>query len=120
MATTVVRTEGQGYTHRFTWASLAQNETGDRATIPGAADRVIQVFGTFGAAATVTVEGSCELTPTTWFPLTDMAGTAISFTTAGGAGGAQIMENVTHLRVVVAGGDGTTDLTAIMLARRTF
>lgn len=85
------------------------------------ADRCFQVDGTFGAGATVTIQGSNDETnpPTNWYPLTKAGtGTAATFTTAGGAGITTVNELTRWVRPLLAGGDGTTALNVKLIARR--
>lgn len=88
------------------WTGLSENDrNGDPETLVQAADRSVQVTGTFGGA-TVVIEGSNVPNPTTndWFTLTDPLGSNVSFT---GAGGMQIIENTVAVRPRVSGGTGT-------------
>lgn len=96
---------------------LASDDASPHVTIPAEADRTVQVFGTF-AGTTVTVEGSCEETPTTWFTLHDGGGNELSFTAAGGD---ILIEDCLHVRVATTGGDvaGTTAVEVHLNARRT-
>lgn len=84
------------------------------------ADRCFQVDGTFGAGATVTLQGSNdEGTPSNWYPLTKAGtGTALTFTTAGGAGIGTVNELTRWVRPLLSGGDGTTSLNVKLVARR--
>ncbi len=107
------RTLGGGATYRHVRAPLANADNGVAVTIPGAPDRTVQVFGTFGASGTIIFEGTLEAVPVNWFPLVDPQGNAISFTSAGGE---LVLELVAHIRPRVTGGDGTTDITAIVFS----
>ncbi len=107
------RTQGGGSTYRHVWAGLANGDDGAPVTIPGAPDRTVQVFGTFGAGGTIVFEGTLEAVPVNWFPLVDPQGNAISF---GAAGGELVLELVAHIRPRVTAGDGTTDITAIVFS----
>lgn len=115
MSTLVTRRDGEGRTVRHTWASLLQSETGVSVSIPGAADRSIQITGTFGGAS-VGVQGSLEAVAANWSTLTDAQGNALTFTSAGLEA---VSEVVTHIRPAVTGGDGTTDLAVTLLSRST-
>lgn len=111
------RAPTQGNTHRVVWANLLNTDTGAPISIPGAADYTMQVFAAnFGVGGTVILEGSCEATPTNFFSLKDPQGNNLSFTAAGGE---LVSENVTHIRPRVSAGDGTTDITVILLMRST-
>lgn len=115
MATAAVKartTDGAAWVAEW---NLAQGETGDSESFVWAADKTIQVFGTFGGA-TVVLEGSCQNTPTNWEGLTDPQGVAISGTAAMLA---SITEIVAHARPRVVGGDVTTAVTCVLLMRGT-
>lgn len=79
------------------------------------ADKCIHAFGTFGGA-TIRVQGSNEAVPDNGVNLSDPTGTAIGLTAAGLKG---ILECPRWLRVVAVGGDGTTDITAILFSKAT-
>jgi hypothetical protein len=76
----VTRTEHAGNSYMASWTLTTADHTGDSYEHPGAADRTVQASGTFGGA-TVAIEGSNN--GSTWSPLTDPGGTAITFTSAG-------------------------------------
>jgi hypothetical protein len=112
-----------GAIQSIVWSPLTSTNL-DGSPVRGAAfaDRCFQVDGTFGAGATVTIQGSNDETdpPTNWYPLTK-AGTAaavMAFTTAGGAGIATANELTRWVRPLLAGGDGTTSLNVKLVARR--
>lgn len=95
------------------WAAMANGDSGDPVKFAGAADRSIQVNGTFGVGGTVVLEGSND-GGTTWFTLTDPQGNAISKT----ANALEAVSEVTVLvRPRVTAGDGTTSLLAYLLAK---
>lgn len=96
-----------------TWTPLANGDVGVTADYPRWADRNVQVFGTFGAGGSLKIEGSNN--GSNWATLTDMAGNTAVFTAAGIK---MIQENVMWIRPSVTAGDGTTALTAVMIARR--
>ena len=73
------------------------------------------MFGTFNAA-TVTIKGSNQDTPTVWATMHDAAGDLLSFT---GAGIAVIAENVRHMRPKIVNGDGSTDVDVAVISRST-
>src|SRR5437899_12821646 len=85
-------------------------------------DKSVQIYGTFGAAGSVKIEGSDEAPQTienptpvapTWFTLRDpRAGTNLLVFTA--ADGQEILENVTQIRPNVTAGDGTTSIKVVM------
>ena len=77
------------------------------------ADRCVQVSGTFGAAGSVSIQGSND--GSNWAVLNNAQGTAATFTAAGIK---QIVELPRYVRPFVTAGDGTTSLTVTMVARR--
>jgi hypothetical protein len=101
--------------HVIEWTGLLNGDDGQPVEMPGSADRCVQFIGTFGAGGTIILEGSNEVTPTTYFPLTDPQANAISKTAAAGE---QVLELTRWTRPRVTAGDGTTSLQAHMLVRR--
>lgn len=99
--------------------SLAANDVGQWLVLPRAADRSVHIYGTFGGA-TVVVEGTNEPeadgnVDANAKTLSDPQGNPLSFT-AGPALKAPV-EMVRSIRVRVIGGDGTTAITAVLLAK---
>lgn len=95
--------------------TLANSESGDAAQFTEFFDRCVQFAGTFGAGGTVILEGSNDITPSTWTALTDPQGNAISATAAAMK---QILETPMWIRPRVTAGDGTTAITIKMIVRR--
>lgn len=87
MSTLTINQE-PGNTWRVSWTLTTASPNGAYLKQPGASDRSVQVFGTFGGATCI-LEGSndprVETDPgnAVWSPLTDNGSTAISFTAAG-------------------------------------
>lgn len=105
----------------ITWTPLTTtNLDGQAFAMPAFADRSIHVYGTFGAAATLTIQGSNEVTPTNWVTLAAAGDPAedMVFLTAGGNDIKQILEVSRFIRPLLSGGDGTTSLTVQMLIRK--
>jgi hypothetical protein len=104
-----------------TWGPITTtNADGQRFEMPGWADRSVHVFGTFGAGATLSIQGSNEAVPTNWVLLA-AAGDAtedMAFLTAGGNDIKQVLEVCRWVRPLLTGGDGTTSLTVAMLVKR--
>ena len=73
----------------------------------------VQVTGTFGAGGSISVQGSND--GTNYAILKNAQGTAATFTAAGIQ---QIVELPRYMRPLVTAGDGTTSLTATLVARR--
>ena len=106
-----------GSVKRILWETLTTtNRTGTPIPPKDAqyADRSVQVIGTFGAAATLTMQGSND-GGTTWATLTDPQGNAIAFTAAGIE---QITELTQLMRPNLTNGDGSTDIDVYLLMRR--
>lgn len=97
----------------YTWAGLDSDDSGAAIECMDYADRTVQITGTFGAAGSITMQGSND--GTNWFPLTDPQGNAITKTAAALE---LIMEAPLYLRPLVTAGDGTTNLTVKLLCRR--
>lgn len=94
------------------WTGLLNTDTGSWYTAPAHADRSLQVYGTFGGA-TLTVQGTNETgTPSNAATLNDPSSTALTVTAAKIEA---ILEPTVQIRPSVAGGDGTTTLTMILL-----
>ena len=112
-----VQKDAGGGTTRITWPNLGNGDTGAPVEWPGAADRSVQVIvNAAGVGDTVVIEGSCEATPTNYSTLTEPGGAALSFNGAALEG---VLQVTSHIRPNVTAGDGTTDLTVILLARST-
>ena len=118
MATrSVVRSDVSGKVHRFTWTSLLNGDDGEAISIPGAADMTVQVFGAFGTGGIIILEGSCEESPpSNYFQMRDQGDNLISFVEDNGESVGPI---AAFIRPRVTAGDGSTDLTMILLARST-
>lgn len=118
MATrSVVPSDVSGRVHRFTWTGLLNGDDGELISIPGAADMTVQVFGAFGTGGTIILQGSCEEDPpSNYFQMRDQGDNLISFVAADGESVGPI---AAFIRPLVTDGDGTTDLTMILLARST-
>lgn len=99
--------------HVISWTPLANGDSGAAITMPGSADRAVQITGTFGAGGTVVIEGTID--GTNYVTLTDPQGNAISKTAAAIEA---ISEIVSQIRPRVTAGDGTTALTVTMIMRR--
>jgi len=84
-----------------TWTAIGNADTGTSVAMSSAADRSVQIEGTFGGA-TITVQGSND--GTNWQTLTDPQGNAISTTAAKLE---QIEELTRYVRVISSGGTGT-------------
>ena len=106
---------GDGSVRKIVWSSLTtSNADGAAADWIQWADRCIQFTGTFGAGGTIKLQGSND--GTNWFDLNNAQGTAISVTAAALK---QVVELSQYVRPYVSAGDGTTNLTATLVLRRT-
>lgn len=100
---------------KFVWSGLLNGDTGGSIELSNYADRSVQVSGTFGSGGSVLVEGSNnQSTYSTLNKMTD--GTAMVATTAQVIG---VLEVTERTRPRVTAGDGATNLTVVMIARKT-
>jgi len=97
----------------ISWSGLLNGDSGEPANLAEFSDRSVQIAGTLGSGGTIVVEGSND--GVTYYTLKDIFGTSLSFTTLGLSGIAEITK---WIRVRVTAGDGSTDLQAIVVARR--
>ena len=113
----VVRTIAKGVI-LIKWSGLLNGDQGAAFAVPQHTDKSVQVFGTFGAAGSVQMEGSNEQpaqqdnqspTAPTWVLLHDATQTTSSAKTSASA--YQLLENTAQIRPNVTAGDGTTNLT---------
>lgn len=96
----------------YSWV-LANGDTGAPVEMPAFADRSIQVVGTFGSGGNLRIQGSND--GTNYATLTDPQGNDLNITAAKIE---QVTEVVRYIRPNVTAGDGTTNLTVILLVRR--
>lgn len=92
------------------WGPMANGDTGKAVYFADYSDKTFQVKGTFGAAGSVSLEGSND-GGTTWAALHDPQGNNIAQTAASME---VIAENPLLVRPNVTAGDGTTALTVII------
>lgn len=108
-----------GSVQSVAWLLTTSTLTGSPVSAIEFAERTVQISGTFGALATLTMQGSNDDDPpSTWFPLTDKSNTAIAATSAGGNIGKSITETTRWIRPILSGGDGTTTLRVALIAYR--
>ena len=99
----------------FQWTPLTTtNADGAPVGAVQFADRSVQVIGTFGAGGSITFQGSND--GTNWASLFTAQGSAVALTAATQL--KQLVEIPRFIRPFVTAGDGTTSVTAIMVARR--
>ena len=95
------------------WEALTTtNRPGSGVQMAQAPDKTVQVLGTFGASASIAIEGSND-GGTTWFPCHDITNAVIALTAASGA---LIVENPKMIRPVLSNGDGSTDVDVYIVA----
>lgn len=97
----------------ITWTLLDSDDSGAPVELVDYPDKTATITGTFGAAGSITLQGSND--GTNWFALTDGQGNNITKTAAGME---LIIENPRYIRPLVTAGDGTTSLTVKILCRR--
>jgi hypothetical protein len=95
-----------------TWAGLANGDDGEPIKFSQYADKSAQVTGIFGAGGSLAIEGSND--GANWAPLSDPQGNDLNFATAKIE---MITEATLYVRPRVAGGDGTTNLSVILLMK---
>jgi hypothetical protein len=95
------------------WSGLLNGDDGSAVEGVDFADKTVAVTGDFGATGSVTLQGSND--GANWFALTDPQGNAITKTAAGLE---VIAEGPRYVRPAVTAGDGDTDLTVTVWARR--
>lgn len=100
-------------TAKFTWANMANGDDGAPIDWTAFMDRSVQVIGTFGAGGNLKMEGSND--GTNYATLADAQGNALDITSAKIE---QLLEITAKLRPRVTAGDGTTNLTVTVIARR--
>ncbi len=108
-------TVAPGGVNLYTFTPLTQ--TGSDVTTalygPDFPEKEVQVFGTFGAAGNVAIEGSLD-GGTTWAVLNDIDGTSLNVTAASIV---KVRETLGRIRARVTAGDGTTSLTVVVAMR---
>lgn len=95
-----------------TWPAMQSGDDGQPIELANFADRSVQVVGDFGVGGNVRIEGSLD--GTNYATLTDPQGNALDITTAKIEA---ITELVRWIRPRVTAGDGSTNLTVIMLLK---
>ena len=105
---------GAGVT-KYTWAAMANGDTGKPIAMPAAADKTLQLLGTLSVGGACTIQGSND-DGTTYATLNDADGTALVLTALAIS---LIRENPSTIRPNITAGDGSTSLTLIVVAKRT-
>lgn len=102
-----------GGTIRVTWTGLLNTDTGSLVAAPDHLFKDVQVFGTFGAAGNLRIEGSLD-GGTTFAALNDAQGNALNMAAAAIE---RVQETCATVRPNVTAGDGTTSLTVVMILK---
>lgn len=102
----------QRHVYRTTWSGLLNLDTGTPESVARFAAATVQVKGTFGAAGSVSIEGSND-GGTTWAIINDTRGEA-SPATFTAADVRRLNERPLLIRPNVTAGDGTTNLTVLI------
>lgn len=98
-------------TYVHTWTLTTADAVGTSLILPGAPDRTVFIFGTFGSG-TVTLEGSPNNTD--WFVLSDPQGNAISKTDKAVEA---VAENAPYIRAQISGSTAAT-VTVTLVSRK--
>lgn len=104
-----------------TWSAIANGQSGEYLECAEFSDKTVQILGVFGVGGSITIEGSNDPRVITdsanavWFALVDPQGGAITKT---GATGEAILENPRFIRPRCTAGDGDTNLTVIICAKK--
>jgi hypothetical protein len=104
-----------GRSRLVTWTGLLNGDDGGLIDWVDFADRCFQVTGTFGAAGSITIQGSND--GTNWSALSDPQGNPLTFTSSKIE---QALELPRYVRPIVTAGDGTTSLVATLCMRKVF
>ena len=102
------------HTTKYVWTGLLNGDTGIAVQMAASADMTVQLKGTLSVGGTCDIEGSND-GGTTWAVLKSANGTALAMTALGIE---LIQPNPELIRPSISGGDGSTDLEAIIVAKR--
>jgi len=94
------------------WEGLAVNDTGAPFRFPRHTDRSVEAKGVFGVGGACVIEGSLEVTPTSYAQLNDADNNPLSLSVDKIE---YVRENATNIRPRVSAGDGTTLLDVYLL-----
>ena len=112
-----------GGVKKITWSGLtkASDDVGQwyqlESTGPRYGDKTVHVYGTFGTAGKLKMQGSNRDTPTddTNFTILDSANADMEFTVVAGK---VAMQNPQFIRPSITAGDANTNLSCEMIIRR--
>ena len=99
-----------------TYPALLTTDTCVAAYIPALTDRSVQVTGTAGAGGSISIQGSND--GVNFVVLNDVFGGLLSALAPGTL--KQINEECAWIKAVVAGGDGTTAMSVIVVGKKSF
>ncbi len=98
-----------------TWTGLLNGDDGLPVDYTEFADMTAHFGGTFGTGGEIVIEGSNNIAALGYVTLTDPQGNPIEYVAAGIE---IVAERPLFVRPRVPAGDGTTDLTAVLVMRR--
>lgn len=106
-----------GAVFQASWTGLLNGDDGAWISFAEWSAKTFHVFGTFGAAGTVIIEGSNDVTvpPTNASTITNWQATQLSATSAGFL---TARDMPIWVRPRVTGGDGTTSITVTLAGHR--
>lgn len=119
VTTEIINTKQDGITMHSIWETLTTtNRPGDALVRPNFKDVCIQVKGTFGASASIAIEGTNDTAAGSevWAKLDDTTGTVIALTAASII---QLVDTPYKIRPVLSNGDGSTDIDVTIVASTT-
>ena len=117
VTTEIINTKQNGITMHTAWETLTTtNRSGSAIVLPNFKDVCIQVKGTFGASASIAIEGTNDTTSETWASLDDTGRTVIALTAAGII---QLGDIPYKIRPTLSNGDGSTDIDCAIICSTT-
>jgi len=110
----VIKLPGRGSQEAalYKWTGLLNGDDGAYVEGVSLSDKSFQIFGTAGIGLAVVLEGDNSETADQWFTVSKPDGTPLSLTVA--PTGSQVLDHPFRLRPRVAGGNGSTDITAML------
>jgi len=99
----------------YTWAAMANGDTGTPLVMPASADKTVQADGNFGVGGSVAMQGSNN--NVAFGALNDADGSVIALTADTIL--SMVRENPKFIRPAVTAGDGATALAVVLVVKRT-
>lgn len=98
----------------YLWEGVGQSDTCQPVKIPQYDDATVSAFGTFGASASIALEGSPEVesNPTNYYSMSSSS-TTIALTITATA--KVVDENAIWYRPAISNGDGSTDIDVYLI-----